>query len=91
MKESKPKDKETQCRPIYEIATEIRRDWGSKVNYGAKPYLAAMVGITDINEPPSPLYHDGARDTIARFLCNAGSWRGETARRVKAELKAMLK
>jgi hypothetical protein len=33
--------------------------------------------------------YDDARSVIAYFMANASTWRGETARRVKAELKAM--
>lgn len=78
-------------RPIYQIAEEIRKDWGAKMYFGAVPYVQAMNHISDIGEEPVPFVHDGGRDTVARFLCNAGTWRGETARRIKAELKAMLK
>jgi hypothetical protein len=34
--------------------------------------------------------YDSAQDIVLRFLCNAGTWRGEVARRVKAELRAMV-
>ena len=30
-----------QNRPLYEIARDIRKDWGSKIYFGAKPYLDA--------------------------------------------------
>lgn len=36
-------------------------------------------------------FMDGADDIVLRFLGNTNSWRGETAKRVKAELKGMLK
>jgi len=29
-------------RPINEIASEIYQNWGSKINFAAKPYLKAM-------------------------------------------------
>jgi hypothetical protein len=78
---------ERMARPIYEIAAEIRRDW-KKVNYAAKPYLDAMGGLNDIND----MYIlDTAYSVVAYFLGNAGTWRGEVAKRVKAELKTMLK
>ena len=77
---------ETTTRPIYEIAREIRKDWGAKLNYAAKPYLDAMscLGTTD-----DKYGLDSAKDIIARFLCNAGTYRGETAKRIKAELKKL--
>jgi hypothetical protein len=76
----------TTTRPIYSIAAEIRRDW-AKPYFGAVPYLDAMQhlgGITD------RFYHDEGSSVVRYFLANATTWKGETARRVKAELKAML-
>ena len=74
-------------RPIYTIANEISKDWGYKVNYAAKPFLQAMFTLTNIDD-----YYgcDSAKGIVGRFLSNAGQWRGETARRVKKELKSMI-
>jgi hypothetical protein len=36
-------------------------------------------------------YYDSAETVVRYALSNLASWRGETARRVKAELKAILK
>ena len=36
-------------------------------------------------------YLDSAESVVRYFLANAGTWRGEVARRIKAELKEMLK
>jgi len=72
--------------PLHEIAREIRRDWGAKVNYAAKPYLEAMSCLDSIRDN---YYDDSARSVVAYFLANASTWRGETAKRIKAELKAM--
>ena len=76
----------TKARPIYKIAEDISKDWGAKVNYAAKPYLQAMFTLTNITD-----YYgmDTAKGIVARFLCNAGSWRGEVAREIKKELKAL--
>ena len=74
-------------RPLYEIAREIRRDW-TKVNYAAKPYLDAMGELTT---PKDKFLFDSGESVVRYFLCNASTWRGDTAKRVKAELKAMLK
>ena len=74
-------------RPIYEIAAEIRRDW-AKPNYAAVPYLDAMSSLNSANDA---YYADDARTVILYFLSNAQSWKGDTARRVKAELKALVK
>jgi len=75
-------------RSIETIANEIRKDWGVKVNYAAKPYLQAMYGLNSISDNYGC---DSAKSIIAYFLCNASSWRGETAKRIKKELNAMIK
>ena len=74
-------------RPLFEIASEIRKDW-AKVNFAAKPYLEAMECLTYITED---YYFDSAKSVVLYFLCNAGTWKGENAKRIKAELKAMCK
>ena len=73
-------------RPLREIAAEIRRDW-KKPYFGAVPYLDAMSSLDKITDE---FWLDGADEIVMYFLANAQTWRGETARRVKAELKAML-
>ena len=47
-----------------------------------------MIYLDSISDP---YYADSARSIIAYFLANAGTWKGETARRIKKELKDMLK
>lgn len=37
-------------RPIYAIARDIRKAWGAKVNYAAKPYLDAMASLDGPND-----------------------------------------
>lgn len=75
-------------RPIHIIAREIRNDWGKQIYFGAVPYLHAMASLEDMNS----IYHADTADSIVLyFLSNAQTWRGETARRVKAELRNMLK
>jgi hypothetical protein len=74
-------------RPLHEIAREIRRDWGPKVYFGARPYLDAMGSLGTVNDTYGA---DSARTIVAYFLGNAAGWRGDTARRVKAELKSMV-
>lgn len=75
-------------RPIYEIAREIRKDWGAKVNFAAEPYLEAMECLDSIDDN---YYFDSAKSVVLYFLSNASTWRGETAKRIKAELKEMCK
>lgn len=80
------------ARPLYEVAAEVRRDWRKdgkpNVWFGAKPYLEAMESLGSMSD-----YYgaDSASDIVMYFLVNAKTWRGETAKRVKAELNAMLK
>jgi len=69
------------------IAKDIRKDW-AKPNYAAVPYLDAMLHLDTIHDS---YYYDNASDIVRYFLSNATSWRGETARAIKAELKSMLK
>ncbi len=76
-----------QTRPLYEIAAEIRHTWGNKVKYSAHPYLEAMGALDKITD--RYVYDDG--DSVVRyFLANSSGWRGDDAKRIKAELKAML-
>ena len=74
-------------RPLYEIANEVRADWGDKIYFGAVPYLHAMSHLTTMID----IYGvESAESIVQYFLANARTWRGETARRVKNELKQMI-
>jgi hypothetical protein len=79
-------------RPLYQIADEIKNDWNSHQgrwggNYAAVPYLEAMGALVEITDT----YICESGESIVRyFLSNAKGWRGDTARRIKAELKALL-
>jgi hypothetical protein len=74
-------------RPLNEIAREIRKEW-KKVNFGAVPYLEAMGTLTSVKEN----YHfDSGESIVIYFLANAAGFRGEAARRIKAELKSALR
>jgi len=75
------------ARPIYAIAREIRKDW-TKVSCYAKPYLDAMSCLDSINDSYG---WDSAKSIILYFLSNASTWKGDTAKRIKAELKSMCK
>ena len=75
-----------QNRPLSVIAREIRADW-KNVNFAAKPYLDAMATMGDVREN---YYFDSGSSVVLYFLANANSWRGETARRVKGELRKMV-
>jgi hypothetical protein len=74
-------------RLLKDIAKDIWLDWGEKVNYAARPYLEALDCVSYIDDR---YYEDSADSLVRYFLSNATTWRGETARRIKAELKALL-
>lgn len=74
-------------RPLYEIARDIRRHW-PKVYFGAVPYLDAMGQLDRITDNYG---YDDARGIVTYFLSNATTWRGPEAKRVKDELKRLLK
>lgn len=73
-------------RSIATIAKEISATW-PKVNYAAKPYLKAMYSLNKISDA---YYYDTGKEIVLRFLSNAGGWRGDDAKRIKAELRAMM-
>lgn len=78
-------------RPLYEIAGDIRADYadkGKNVHPYAKPYVDAMAMLTSIDDS----YYADSADSVVRYaLSNLSTWRGEKAKAIKAELKAMLK
>lgn len=72
-------------RALNNIAREIRNDW-KRMSIHAKPYVDAMLELDSINDN---YYADSGKSVVLYFLSNASTWRGETAKRVKAELRAM--
>ena len=76
---------ENTVRPLYEIAHDIKIHWPN-VWFGAKPYLEAMSTLSDMNDDYGL---DSAKSIVLYFLANAQTWKGEDARRIKAELKKM--
>jgi len=72
-------------RPINEIAAEIRREW-KKPYFGAVPYLHAMSSLVSVDD-----YYgaDSGHSVVTYFLLNASTFRGESARNIKKELKAL--
>lgn len=74
-------------RPISEVARDIKHHWQSPY-FGAVPYLQAMLQLEHVTD----MYGmDDARGIILYFLPNANTFRGEAARRLKQELKDILK
>ena len=77
----------TATRSIATIAADIRKDW-KKVYFGAVPYLDAMGSLDKITDS---YFYDSAESVVLYFLSNASTWKGDTARRIKAELNTLLK
>jgi len=77
----------TPQTPLYEIALIIHSDW-KKVYFGAKPYLEAMACLDSINDK---YIFDDAKSIVNYFLANASTWKGDTAKVVKAHLKSLVK
>jgi hypothetical protein len=75
-------------RPLYELASAIKTDTYGKSWFAyAKPYVDALETLTTIEDN---YYADSGRSIVSYALANLGSWRGETAKSVKAELKLHL-
>ena len=79
------KEQKTNARPLKESAKEIAADW-KKPHFGAVPYLDAMKTLDSINDN---YFFDIGKSIVLYFLANAGTWKGETARRIKKELKQL--
>ncbi len=80
-------------RPIYEIAADVRKTWRRKdgtpsVYFGAVPYLEAMESLDKITDSYGLV---DARGILQYFLSNASTFRGPEAKRIKDEIKAMVK
>ena len=82
----------SQTRPLYEIASEIRKDWKATskkgIYFGAVPYLDAMATLNKVTDN---YYQDSAESIVLYFLANASTYKGETAKKIKKELKDMFK
>jgi len=72
-------------RPLWAIAKDIRAHW-AKPNFGAVPYIDALSQLDNVGDK---FGFDDAKGLILYFLSNAKTWRGNDAKRIKAELKAM--
>ena len=72
-------------RKLSEIAKDILQHWKNPY-FGAKPYIQAMLLINSA-EPNAPYLSESAEYIVAYFLANAITFRGEDAKRIKAELK----
>ena len=73
-------------RQLHEIAYEIKYLW-TRPNFAAVPYLDAMVSLNTVKDAYGC---DSGRSIVSYFLCNAGTWKGADARRIKKELNAHI-
>lgn len=73
-------------RPLSKIAAEITGDW-TALHGAAQPYMDAM---SELRNATDRYGLETGSDIIQGFLNNAQTWRGEVARRVKLELRAIL-
>lgn len=71
----------------WEFGNEIKINWEFPSGY-AIPYIDALCRLGDWN---SHYVHEHAFGIAARFLVNASTWKGDVAKRVKSELKKILK
>ena len=84
-------------RTFSAIAEEVLHLW--KTKYGkclpwslkcALPYLEAMLECDTTNKDAA-YYVETVESVVVYFLANITNWRGDDAKRIKAELKSMLK
>jgi hypothetical protein len=75
-----------QPRKVREIAADIRATW-KNIYFGAEPYVEAM---EQFDSPDDTYICEKGSGILRRFLVNAARWRGEDARRIKAEINALL-
>ena len=76
-----------QDKPLSYTAQIIRTNWVNPSPY-ALPYIDAMAQLNSIEDN---YYADTAHSVVIYFLANAQTWRGDTARLVKAHLKGLVK
>ena len=80
-------------RNLNTIAAEIHTLWRQNppsplVRQDASPYLCALEELRTVKDTYGLETGD---DIVMRFLFNAANWRGDDARRIKAELHKHLK
>lgn len=76
-------------RPLSVIAREIHSECNGKPWYVyAEAYVVPMMSLNSITDT---YYYDSAESIVRYALSNLTYWRGDVARRVKAELNEILK
>ena len=72
-------------RSISTIASEIRKDW-KNIPACASAYLKPMFQLDKITDN---YYSDDAKSILLYFLSNTNTWKGETAKKIKNEIRVM--
>lgn len=76
-------------RTFQQIAKDIKSTW-MNVYFGAVPYLEALL-MLDTTDQETLYGIEKAGDIARYFLANAQTFRGADARRLKEELKTLIK
>lgn len=76
-------------RSLREISFEIKSNWTAINNLAARKALEDMSQIEDVSKPYGT--DSNGYGVIGGFLTHASGWRGEVAKRIKEELRAMYK
>lgn len=73
-------------RTLREIAREIRREW-KNIPPDALECLIPMYQLDSVNDY---FMLDDGKSIVLYFLARSGGFRGDAARRIKAELKSLV-
>jgi hypothetical protein len=77
-------------RTLSAVAREIladHREQGKELYFGAVPYVRAMLALDALDDR---FGDEKGADIVPYAVSNLSYWRGETARRVKAELNGAM-
>jgi hypothetical protein len=87
----------TTTRPLHRIASEAIMDMESIAKSKGKywrqmfPYLHQYAdAMLSLNSVDDNYMFDSGRMVVGGFLSNCSTWRGETAKRIKTELRKMI-
>lgn len=72
---------------IFEVEKQTNKTFGLAMPH-ARPYINAMLELEKVTDK---YYADDGESIVIYALSNLSTWRGESARRLKAELKQALK
>jgi len=80
---------QTNIRSLKEIAKDIKKHWQTP-NHFASYWITMLETVDKLSDKVTYSLNTG-KDCATKFLIHAQNWRGEEARRIKNELKQMLK